>query len=135
MIKTLRFEFDAVPIGLRKTVCVVHRPAEELSMVDLLGDPVPETPPMDAPLPWKVFKLNDCDWWVARTLDEAIADYRHQCGADVSIEGEHELTDKELDRLMYCDEDCKSRIPFRQALHDLVDAGIKKPEMFASTEH
>lgn len=90
---------------------------------------------MADPLPWRVYRLNDCDWWVARTLDEAIADYRRECGVDVCIEGEHELTEQELDRLMYCDEDCKKRIPFRQALKNMVDAGLSKPEMFASTEH
>jgi phage-related protein len=103
-------------------------------MKDLCGADVPDSPPMDAPLPWKVFKLNDCDWWLARTLEEAMADCRYQCG-DVDFEDEHDLTDKELDRLMYCDEDCKTKIPFREALRERVEAGIAKPEMFASTEH
>lgn len=102
---------------------------------DLFGADLVWTLPMVAPLPWRVFKLNDCDWWVARTLEEAKADCRYQCG-DIDFEDEHELSDADLDRLKFCDEDCSSKShSFREELRLRIEAGITKPEFFASTEH
>lgn len=107
---------------------------------DLLGDPLPATPAMNAPLPWRVFWLTDCEWWVARTLAEAIEDYTRVTGAPVE-EDAHELTDDEMDRLYFIDQDeherpiKSSRRPFRVELAQRVAAGLSKPELFARTEY
>src|SRR5207248_8402736 len=86
-------------------VCPGSASTEAHRMNDLLGDPLPATPAMTDPLPWRVFRLNDCDWWFARSLEEAIADYKHQTGAgDEELEDARELTEEELDRLMFTDD-------------------------------
>ena len=118
-------------------------------MNDLLGDPLPATPAMTDPLPWRVFRLNDCDWWFARSLEEAIADYKHQTGAgDEELEDARELTEEELDRLMFTDDpddplsatlhtfrdELRARIQLQGELE--AEHGIpRKPELFASTEY
>jgi hypothetical protein len=109
---------------------------------DLLGDPIPETPPMSAPIPWRVFQMNDCDWWIARSLDEALADYKLQTGygpGDEEVEDARELTEEQLDSLTFHDsdeDDCPNGITrtFREELARRVAEGLDSPEMFASTE-
>lgn len=109
---------------------------------DLLGDPLPPTPSMTAPLPWRVYRMDEYDWWVARSLDEAKASYKHRTGVDDEcIEDARELTDDELDTLHFIDTDAderpikKSQRTFREELAQRVAAGLSKPEMFASTEY
>jgi hypothetical protein len=109
---------------------------------DLLGHPISPTPAMTDPLPMRVFAMNDCDWWMARSLEEAKADYCHQTGSTESelCPEARELTDAELDRLRITDLDDNERPSgksrsFRKELQRRVDAGITKPEMFASTEY
>lgn len=103
---------------------------------------VQETPGMTAPLPWRVFRMDDCDWWVARSLEEAKASYQHQTGVDdESIEDARELTEQEMDKLHFVDVDDrerpvkKSRRTFRVELAQRVGAGLSKPELFACTEY
>lgn len=108
---------------------------------DVLGDQIATTPAMTDPLPMRVYAMNDCDWWMARSLEEAKADYCHETG---STEAElcpdaRELTDEELDRLRITDTDENERPTgkarsFRKELQRRVDEGVTKPEMFASTE-
>jgi hypothetical protein len=109
---------------------------------DLVGDPLSETPSMTAPLPWRVFKMDDCDWWVAHTLAEAKASYQYETGVDdESVEDARELTDEELDRLRFVDTDeaghpvKETRCTFREELARRVSAGLSKPELFACTEY
>lgn len=109
---------------------------------DLVGDPLPDTPSMTAPLPWRVFRMDDCDWWVAHTLEDAKASYQHETGVDdESIEDARELTDAELDKLHFVDTDeggypvKDSRCTFREELTRRVSAGLSKPELFACTEY
>lgn len=86
----------------------------------------------------KIFKLNDCDWYAANTLEEAIA----QCAEDTGIPKEevaddaYEVGDHHLDELIFKDEDRPDEeITFRQELQRMIDAGTKFPAMFASTEY
>ncbi len=107
---------------------------------DLVGDPLPETPSMTTPLAWRVFHMNDIDWWLARTLDEAKSDYTRQTG-DEDLDDAYELTDEELDRLHFVDTDererpvTKSRRTFREELAQRVASGVNEPELFACTEY
>jgi hypothetical protein len=51
---------------------------------------------------WHVYQLNDCDWWLAPSLEEACSAALIEYGDDTTmIEGAHELTDAELDRLKF----------------------------------
>ena len=101
-----------------------------------------ETTLITTPLPWRIFRMDDCDWWVARTLQEAKASYQHETGVDdESIEDASELTDEELDRLRFVDTNeaghpiKDSRCTFREELARRVSAGLSKPELFACTEY
>lgn len=106
---------------------------------------------MTAPLPWRVFRMDDCDWWLARTLEEARESYQHETGvSDEMIEDAREVTDEEMDKLTFIDMDegkrivGESRRSFREELRQRVELrerlkakhGIEpKPELFASTEY
>jgi hypothetical protein len=117
---------------------------EKRNMVDLLGDPVPEIPAMTDPLPWRVFRMNDYEWWVARTLEEAKADYQQTVGPmpeDEAFDDPGELTDAELDRLKFIED---PEVPptkwvrrtFREELERISKSEFdKKPGMFACTEY
>lgn len=97
---------------------------------------------MTAPLPWRVYRMDDCDWWVARTLEEAKASYKHETGIDDEhMEDACELTDDEMQRLHFVDTDEADR-PVKESRHTFavelarrVSAGLSKPELFASTEY
>lgn len=91
---------------------------------------------MDAPLPWRIYKLNDCDWWVARTLEEAKASWQETVGPDECEEFEdaYELTDEDMDCLKIADFDDPTapRQTFREYLKAMAPT---RPDMFASTEY
>ncbi len=110
---------------------------EGQSMADLLGDPTPEVPPMNAALPWRIYKLNDCDWWVARTLEEAKTSFQATCGPmdeDEAFDDPYELTDEDMDRLKITDHDDPKapKQTFREYLYQMKPT---RPDMFASTEY
>lgn len=70
--------------------------------------------------PWAVFALNDCDWWIATSLTEAIVDaLRNSYGMKVGdnptkeelrafdgaeLSEPRQLTDEEMNRLQFVDE-------------------------------
>ncbi len=88
----------------------------------------------------KIYKLNDCDWFAAETLEEAIQCARGEFGyTDDSFDEAYELDDDELDRLQYrfTDDDDKpiGTMSFRAALAKRIAEGEQFPFIFASTEH
>lgn len=108
-------------------------------MNDLFGDPLPPTPPMSAPLPWRVFRVSDCEWWLARSLDEARAHYREFTGEDID-EDARELTDAELCRLQFIDDPDRPlakgrKRSFAKELALRISAGVDGPQMFACSEY
>ena len=113
-------------------------------MFDLFGQPLPPTPAMTDPLPMRVFRLNECDWWMARSLIEAKADYLATFGPmpeDEAFDDPRELSDADLDRLQFVDTDVDenpikgSRRSFREELQQRIEAGANWPQHFASTEY
>ena len=100
----------------------------------------PDNPGEPDSSPWAVFAMNDCDWWVARSLDEAIASYFEAIGDDNQkmTDGAHELSETDLDRLQFTDPGRDQQDPvrrsFREELARRVAEGIRGPGMFASTE-
>lgn len=89
----------------------------------------------------KIFKMNDCDWWMAPTLEEAIQGVKteHPMDWEDMIEDPKELTDAQLDshkfRLDEGEEDGERKhCSFREELDRRVAAG-SKTELFASTEY
>lgn len=114
---------------------------------DLLGHPIPDPPPMDAPLPWRVFQMNNVtDWVMARTEREAIAFYVEFCNemgdcrtegqmrASGSIHDVHELTDAELSAEAYTDPNGPPAETFAVQLAQMA-THAKVPMFFASTEY
>ncbi|KMN48745.1 hypothetical protein VL04_17385 [Chromobacterium violaceum] len=81
----------------------------------------------------RVYEMNDCDWVVARSEQEAQAYYKDLNGEDDSPRA---LTARELEELQYHIGDSRSNptITFRQRLQRLVDAGEPVPQLFATTE-
>lgn len=89
----------------------------------------------------KICQINDCDWWIGESLDACIGDYiANYCDADGVEEDAHELTDAELDSLIFTDVDSDEqptgiKYTFREQLAIEIAAGGKFPRMFASTEY
>lgn len=59
----------------------------------------------------KIYQMNECEWWLANSPEEAIAamtkDYGKAHVEEALKDGEiepRELTDEELDRKVFCDE-------------------------------
>jgi hypothetical protein len=97
----------------------------------------------------KVFRMNDCDWWMAPTLNEAIVAYVRQTGCTISdnpdaeelkrfegaeIEDPRELTDAELESHNYIDERMREQHSFKVELEKRIREGARS-EMFATTEY
>lgn len=83
----------------------------------------------------KVWKINDYEWAMAPTLDEAIQAVCDMTGVDRDdvADEPHELTDEELLRLKFVDED-ESKRSFAEELNRRVAQGIRV-QYFASTEY
>ncbi len=83
----------------------------------------------------KIFQMNDCDWYVADTLEAAIQQCCEDSGLprDEATDDPQELSDADLDRLIFND-DGTTRT-FRAELDRLAVLGIHRPQMFASTEY
>lgn len=87
-----------------------------------------------------IYQLNDCDWWVGPSIDACKKDYADNYGdADSIDDGAHELSDEELDRLIFVDRDEDERETgvrrtFREQLAVEIADGGEFPRLFASTE-
>jgi len=113
-------------------------------MNDLLGQQLTDTPPMGAPLPLRVFRLNDCEWWLAPTLEIAKADYQKLCGPipdEEAFDEPRELSDDELCKRHFFDTDDNeepiksSRRTFYEELRQQIKADPITPRLFACTEY
>jgi hypothetical protein len=110
--------------------------------IDLLGDQIPDTPAMTAPLPWHVYQMNDHpEWWIARTLDEAREAASAAWGDhDPELtEDAFELCDESMiEMTLDCSEDPGFYSPivrtFREELDRRIAAGLSAPEFFAGVE-
>lgn len=89
----------------------------------------------------KIVQINDCDWWIGESLSVCIADYiANYCDADCVEDDAHELTDSELDSLIFTDVDQDEqptgiKRTFREQLTIEIASAGKFPRMFASTEY
>jgi hypothetical protein len=83
----------------------------------------------------KIVQINDCDWWIGESLEACVQDYRENVDDAPEYTGDaRELTDAELDKVMFNDEDGSKRT-FREQLAVDVAEGGKFPRLFASTEY
>lgn len=81
----------------------------------------------------KVYKMNDCDWWMDTDLEAAKKHYlEFVCDNEDSLDNPRELTESELDTLIFKpDEDDRPECTFREWM-SILD---QKPQFFASTEY
>jgi hypothetical protein len=113
-----------------------------MPMLDVKPTSAPST--STAPV-YKVFQLNDIEWWMAPSLEEAIAASMEQSGLDRDEACDedimHELTDKELDTLIFnwgMEEGQQNNPEFQHSFRKELECRIKegvKTEMFAATDY
>lgn len=87
---------------------------------------------------WRVFAMNDCDWYMGRCLTDAVDAYSaDHPGTPVEelLSDPHLVSDEEMDRLQYFPEGARNGTfhSFRSELLRRIHAG-PKAEMFATTE-
>ena len=88
----------------------------------------------------KIYRMNDCDWCAGEDLESVKKFYMKYCGLDEdeAFDGLRELTEEEMDRLIFYDNNCykdDSHRTFREELQRLIDLNQKFPLFFASTEY
>ena len=87
----------------------------------------------------KVWEVNACDWMAAATVEEATAKHK-KLGMDCDDDPiePHPLTEEDMQRLIFQDEDDTTRAvtrrSFREQLDKMIAEGEKFPCFFASTE-
>ncbi len=82
----------------------------------------------------KVFQINDCDWYMAPTLEGAIQQAMSDSGLprDEVCDSPRELSEADMDDLTFTDDEGNRRT-FTEELRRRLTAGART-EMFASTE-
>lgn len=84
----------------------------------------------------RIYALDDTDWWAGESLQACIAEARAQCGAgsycDAEEEG-YELTDEQMQRFVFHDDDDEARSFAAQLERELAEGGTF-PRLFASTD-
>lgn len=89
----------------------------------------------------KVFAMNECDWMASKSLESAVSEYvKNYSGGlpeDEATDNPYELTDEEMDRLKFVDDnvDPPAHRTFREHLEKLIAEGQGFPVFFASTEY
>ncbi len=90
----------------------------------------------------RVFEINDVEWWAGDcTPEEMLKFYMDETGVTheeaTGSEDEYPkpLTEEEMDKMKFCDEDNPSvKRTFREELQRMIDGGAKFPSFFATTE-
>lgn len=93
-----------------------------------------------APQRVHIYKLNDFEWWAGPNLAACIADWKEQTSQDdEQLDDPRQLTEEELDRLMFShtdeDETPYRKQSFRAELAEQIAAGVSFPSFFATTEY
>ena len=83
----------------------------------------------------RIFRMNDCDWWMAETLEDAKRDYMasgHGLREEEALDDPGEVSDSDMDRLQFTEDDGKHS--FRAEL--AIRVGRREDsQFFASTEY
>jgi hypothetical protein len=91
--------------------------------------------------------MNDCDWFAGTDLESCIVCYLTEYVSNVDtpenrteyLDDPYELSDATIDRLKFTDVegewgDRNKEYTFREALENMIKAGVRFPAFFASTE-
>lgn len=84
----------------------------------------------------KVFQINDYEWYMGGTLEEAVAAAMADSGLpeDEATDDPCEVDAEQMDKLVFVDDDGVTRRSFAAELQRRIEMGAK-PGMFASTEY
>jgi hypothetical protein len=87
----------------------------------------------------KVFEMDDCTWYAGESAEDATRAFVSDCGVDEKLhEGyPRELTAEEMEQTIYVEDPYDkpdAKMPFREALVQMVERGAQFPCFFASTE-
>jgi len=92
----------------------------------------------------KIFRLNDYEWYAGETLQECIdwlmkatkydKDSDLHFGEDDFVDDPSELTEEQMNTLMFYDEDTDTKMTFRQRLDKLIAEGETFPCPFAGSD-
>jgi hypothetical protein len=87
----------------------------------------------------RVFRVNDCDWWMAKDArqarDAAVSFYGNGQDDVYALDEIAEVSEEAMDRLKLGDEDDGKTRTFREQVAKRINDGVTKPEIFASTEY
>jgi len=82
----------------------------------------------------KVFQMNDYDWYLAETAEEAFAQYNADCGPlDKEENQPRELSQEELSKTIFTYE-TGVKMPFAVRLKCMIERGDINPQLFATIE-
>jgi len=81
----------------------------------------------------KVYEMNDCDWWVDFSPEEARKNYSDFVEGD-DTDDPVELTEEDLSSLTFFSEESET-ITFKEQLECMIKKGEVFPCFFASTEY
>ncbi len=85
----------------------------------------------------KLFAVDDCTWYAAKTAEEAV----QAAMADTGLSREefsediHEISNAMMDKFKFVEEDGKEIGTFREELNRMIAAGEKFPCFFATSEY
>ncbi|UYK82274.1 hypothetical protein NG829_08290 [Xanthomonas sacchari] len=88
----------------------------------------------------KIFRIDDCDWWIGPDAESVLAAVKDDTGMDdEDLEDFHEVSADDLDRLKFADTDEDERTvgeprSFREQMAIEIAAGGNFPRLFATTE-
>lgn len=83
----------------------------------------------------RVFRMDDCDWWIGESADSCIEDRQSTYGPDEDFDREevHGLSDEQMQALVYTDGNGSQRT-FKEQLGIEIASGGDFPRLFATTE-
>lgn len=83
----------------------------------------------------RVYRMDDMEWWAGASLADCVAEGRRQCGDECypDDDEQHELSDAEMQRLTFVDEDGSKRT-FAEELARRIAAGETFPQQFAAED-
>ena len=84
----------------------------------------------------KVFRLNEYEWWAGESLESVKKMYMEVTGLDEdeAFEDDYELSEEDMNREIYTDEDGSTRT-FKEQLNKMIAENRTFPEVFASCDY
>lgn len=86
---------------------------------------------------YRIYEMNDCDWWMATSAEEAKRDYLASIDGDESCiddSGPRQLTNEQLDKLKFSD-DLPETEDNTRTFREEMARREPRSQFFASTEY